>query len=781
MAKAFNELLNWYGLIDEGVVQCKDGSLIAGWYLEGIDTEPMDPESIYNRTELLSHSIKEFREEDGFWVDLARRPLRTYKTSEKDFEPEILQIFEAEREEYFEQEDANYANRITLCYHWKPRKVSDNIEEMLGLFVKKCRLVETRFGSLFNLTRMGLRRDIDDHHEIPYDRDELLGRLASGLSGRFCKVNVPNIPVYLDRILCPEWVHSEPKSLPYVSGRPMAVITIDGYPNVSSPEMLKLLETLPIEYQWTTRFLPMAKNKALYEIDRKSKAWGMSKSGLMAGFSKEEDPKKVNSHAENMSDETSGATDELEENSMSFGDFTSVVTIFGDSGLSEETLTEITTEIVEELSQNGFTARRETFNALEAFLSAQPGHRKQNIRRGIFSALSFADLIPISTIWSGLSVNPCNKFPANSPALIRAKSITGEPYFLNLHSGDVGHTLLFGPTGAGKSVCLGLIASNFLKYPNAQVFVFDKKNSMYGLTRAIGGTHIDLSPGDADLNPLGAIDRLGTPWALKWIEKICILSGVAITPGIRTEITNTLSTLNRNSSDILEEFYASVQIDDVKQSIAPYVSGGGFENIINGKTDRLELSKFTVFEADGLLKTGSHIAVPVLDYIFESIEQRLTGAPALIIIDEAKSFLDHPLFEERIDTWTRELRKANTSLVMATQFTGDALQTGLSDALLQSCKTRIFLPNEEAKATKVSDKYRELGLSDTQIDLLATLKPKQDYYVIKPEGRRIIDFCIGEKALKIIGATDVEDSQKFKTLWKKDPDHWWRDVLEGQL
>ena len=117
---------------------------------------------------------------------------------------------------------------------------------------------------------------------------------------------------------------------------------------------------------------------------------------------------------------------------------------------------------------------------------------------------------------------------------------------------------------------------------------------------------------------------------------------------------------------------------------------------------------------------------------------------------------------------------------MATQFAKDTLDTGLSDALLQSCKTRIFLPNEEAKGTKIAAKYRELGLSDAQIDLLTTLKAKQDYYVIKPEGRRIIDFCIGDKALKILGATDVEDSQKFKTLWKKDPDHWWRDILEEQ-
>ena len=206
MAEPFSHLLNWYGLVDEGTVLCKDGSLIAGWYLQGIDTEPMDLEAVEARTENLARAIKDFREEDGFWIDLARRPLRSYKTSEKDFDPEVLQVFERERAEYFEAEDDNYANRITLCYHWMPPKKLTSVEDALEAFKGRCRLVETRFNSLFELTRMGLRRDTDDHHEIEFMRDELLGRLASGLSGRFCKVNVPRIPVYLDRVFAPEWI-----------------------------------------------------------------------------------------------------------------------------------------------------------------------------------------------------------------------------------------------------------------------------------------------------------------------------------------------------------------------------------------------------------------------------------------------------------------------------------------------------------------------------------------------------------------------------------------------
>jgi len=776
MAEPFSHLLNWYGLVDEGTVLCKDGSLIAGWYLQGIDTEPMDMEAIEARTGNLARAIKDFREEDGFWIDLARRPLRSYKTSEKDFDPEVLQIFERERAEYFEAEDDNYANRITLCYHWMPPKKLTSVEDALEAFKGRCRLVETRFSSLFELTRMGLRRDTDDHHEIEFLRDELLGRLASGLSGRFCKVNVPRIPVYLDRVFAPEWIHDAPQALPTMSGRPVAVIAIDGYPNVSTPEMLSLLESLPIEYQWTTRFLPMSKGKATTAIKDKQKEWAFSKSGLKAQLSQSSEV--VNAFSENMALEAQEALNAVDGGDLSYGDFTSVITIFGNGSLSVAQLEEITMQVVEELAQQGFSARRETYNALEAFLSTLPGHRKQNVRRGIVSSINFADLIPISSIWSGLPINPCNKFPSNSPALLRAKSASGEPYFFNLHSRDVGHTMVFGATGAGKSVLLGLIASNFMKYPNAQVFVFDKMHSMYALTRAIGGTHIELGPDEAGLNPLGALPVLGTTWGLDWVRKICELSNVEVTTDMDREITKALQTLDPNSAAPLEELYAEIQEENVKSALAAFIKGGAYDGIVNAPKDNLKLSNFTVFEADKLIDAGESVCVAVLDYLFEMIEHRLKGAPSLIVLDEAWSFIGHPLFAKRIEKWLRELRKSNTSLLLATQFAGDAVNTEMADALLQNCKTRIFLPDPDAKNSKITDKYLELGLSHAQIDILTQMKPAQDYYVIKPEGRRIVNFCLGPRALSILGATDIDDSTRIKRLWEQDPDTWWRQIVE---
>ena len=799
MTKAFNELINWYGLIDEGVVRCKDGSLIAGWYLEGIDTEPLGAEEKAARTEALARAMADFRDEDGFWIEFARRPLRSYKTAEKDFDSPALQIFEAEREAFFQAEDANYSNRITLCYHWKPASLGtasaagripgakllgkvtgqdgEDQNQLLRTFAARCSMVENRLGGHYGMTRMGLRTDVDDHHEIPMRRDALLGRLASSLSGRFCKINVPGIPVYLDHVLAPEWVHRLPWHLPTISARPAAIIAVDGYPAQSSPEMLALLEALPIEYQWTTRYLPLSPTSAKAGIATRRRGWSFSRSSLRSQFKRDEDSTAVSHFADDMAQETVDAITGVESGDMSFGTCTTVLTLFGNDDSSEDLLKAITDRIITELSQNGFSARRETLNALEAFLSTLPGHRAENVRAGLINSQAFADLIPISTIWSGHATNPSNKFPSGSPALVRALSATGEPYFFNLHSRDIGHTMIFGPTGSGKSVLLNLIASNFLKYPNAQVFVFDKLYSMYTLTRAIGGTHIELGPDGVSLSPLSGVEDLGKAWAAEWVDQLCEVSGNSLTQAERTELGHALANL-QGSKDPLREFQAAVQVPALQQAIAEYFQGP-LAGYIDAPSDTLDLDQFTVFEADKLLEAGARLTVPVLDYLFERIEHRLTGAPSLIVIDEAWSFLGHPLFARRIEKWLRELRKANCALVLATQFTGDALDTGLSGPLIQGCKTRIFLADPDAKNTRISVAYRELDLTDAQIDILATMRPAREYYVIKPEGRRIVDFCLGPRALSILGATDIADTETTRRLWTANPETWWQPIVEN--
>src|SRR4029434_7276438 len=181
-----------------------------------------------------------------------------------------------------------------------------------------------------------------------------------------------------------------------------------------------------------------------------------------------------------------------------------------------------------------FTCVRETVNALEAWLGSLPGHVYANVRQPPISTLNLAHMIPLSAVWAG----PERNEHLGGPPLLFARTEGATPFRFSLHVGDVGHTLVVGPTGAGKSVLLALIALQFRRYPGSQVFAFDFGGSIRAAALAMGGDWHDLGgplPDDpidpVALQPFAAIpDPAEQAWAAEWIAAILGREGVTVTP-----------------------------------------------------------------------------------------------------------------------------------------------------------------------------------------------------------------------------------------------------------
>lgn len=167
--------------------------------------------------------------------------------------------------------------------------------------------------------------------------------------------------------------------------------------------------------------------------------------------------------------------------------------------------------IAAEIRKLGFATRVETVNAMEAWLGSLPGHVIPNVRRPLVHSLAVADMAPLSIAWPGLPENPCPFYEEGSPPLLQGATSGATPFRLNLHVGDLGHTLVFGPTGAGKSVLLSTIAAQFRRYRGATITAFDKGNSMLPLVLASGGKHYDLSPDNEQSPKLCPLQHLDTP------------------------------------------------------------------------------------------------------------------------------------------------------------------------------------------------------------------------------------------------------------------------------
>ena len=304
---------------------------------------------------------------------------------------------------------------------------------------------------------------------------------------------------------------------------------------------------------------------------------------------------------------------------------------------------------------------------------------------------------------------------------------------MNLHVRDLGHTFMFGPTGAGKSTHLALIAAQLRRYAGMSIYAFDKGMSMYPLTKAVGGLHFSVGADDDRLSfcPLQYLEtKNDRAWAMEWIDTILALNGVNSTPAQRNEIAHAIVSMHESGARTLSEFSLTIQDESIRAAIRQYTVDGSMGHLLDADEDGLSLTDFTTFEIEELMNLGEKFALPVLLYLFRRIERSLKGQPAVIILDEAWLMLGHPAFREKIREWLKVLRKANCLVLMATQSLSDAANSGILDVIVESTATKIFLPNVYARDEDTSALYRRMGLNARQIDILATAVPKRQYYYV---------------------------------------------------
>jgi type IV secretion system protein VirB4 len=352
----------------------------------------------------------------------------------------------------------------------------------------------------------------------------------------------------------------------------------------------------------------------------------------------------------------------------------------------------------------------------------------------------------------------------------------------------VGHTLIFGPTGAGKSTLLAFIAAQFRRYRESNIVVFDKGRSILPLVLAAGGNHYDIaSENDATgFCPLQFLDSdTDAAWAEEWLATLYELqSGTPASPRQKEELHRAI-VLTRQSREgrSLTDFIATVQDQDLRSALTHYTISGQMGILLDAQEDGLRASTFNVFELDDLMALGDKNAIPVLLYLFRRFEKSLTGKPSLLILDEAWMMLGHPVFRAKIREWLKTLRRANCAVVLATQSLSDAANSGIFDVLIESCPTKVLLPNAAASETGTDknpgprDLYAMMGLNDTEIGILKTAQPKRHYYYTSTEGRRLFDLALGPIACPS-SAYPTGISRRVRQLAEQYGESWpfvWMD------
>jgi len=343
--------------------------------------------------------------------------------------------------------------------------------------------------------------------------------------------------------------------------------------------------------------------------------------------------------------------------------------------------------------------------------------------------------------------------------------------------------LIVGPPGAGKSTLLGLITAQWFRYANAQVFAFDKGYSLYVLTRAAKGEFYDIGGEMTHLAfcPLKAIDtEQDRAWAVEWLEGLCVAQGASVGPKERNAIAQAVLQLRLSPTRTLTEFCAEVQDSIVREALQYYTLSGPLGQLLDAETDALGSGPFLTFETESLMNMGDKAVVAVLLYLFRRIEKRLDGSPTLVPLDEAWVYLKHPLFRDRLREWLKTIRKLNGVVILSTQNLSDVFRSEIGDVILETCPTKVLLPNAEAGNPASRSFYERLGLNDREIQMIQSSVPKRDYYTISPLGRRLIALGLGKVALSFVAVNGKEERQAAEVFVAEHGERWQSEWLKSR-
>jgi type IV secretion system protein TrbE len=613
---------------------------------------------------------------------------------------------------------------------------------------------------------------------MPLDDQDTLTYLHSCVSTKRHPVNVPGIPAYLDAFLCDEPLTGGLS--PAIGRSHLRTITVLGFPAVTFPGVLDDLNRLGVAYRWATRFLPLDRTQAQAALARYRRQWFAKRKSVSAILKEvmfNEQAALLDSDADNKAVDADAALQELGDDLVAFGHITTTVTVYDeDSYAADEKIRAVERAI----NSRGFTTIRENVNAVEAWLGSLPGQAYANLRQPIVHTLNLAHMCPLSAVWAGEA--HCGHL--DGPPLLLAKTKGATPFRLTLHVGDVGHSLIVGPTGAGKSVLLAMLALQFRRYPGSQLVIFDKGRSARAATLGLGGAWYELGVKDGlAFQPLRDVDdESGRLWALDWLCGVLAHERVLITPEVKETIWSALRSLG--SAPVAERtmtgLVALLARDALRQALTPYTLEGPYGRFLDADADRLSSVDVMTFEMEELMALPGLVA-PVLTYLFHALEARFDGRPTLLVLDEAWLFLDDPLFADRIREWLKTLRKKNVAVVFATQSLSDIADSKIAPAIIESCPTRIFLPNPRALEPSQSETYRRFGLNDAQVGLIAEAFPKRDYYLQSRAGNRLFELGLGPVALAFAAASSPEDQRLIGALFTKfGPDQFAKNYLAAR-
>lgn len=765
--------LRWEAFMEHGgerkIVKTEDGAWFISAEIRGPDMDYRSTEARFRLMSLVNNVVRLKGSNHAFWFEEQNLPCTDYyELAPRD---DAAWLFEAEREHLFRHGRRHYTTRafMTLLYR-PPKAMLDKLTQKLidydpdGDPAHAYALELERFVAAFDelldgLTMLPVRKLLVS--------DGLWSYLHSTISG------------HIQEVAATDWDEALPGPLvdqPFLGGfRPtlgegddgkweLWPITVHNYPRYLEGALLRALRDIPVRWRRASRWFPIDHHEADKEISR---AWSRASLtrkppmvATLGALGWQGDTVRTNPASDEMMLDAHDASNELRRGLVTRGYITNTVTVMvpAEEGQGRHWAR----EVAKRMRQQKLVVTIESLNAAETILGSIPGQLWHDVTRHGVNSAAACCFFPIEAPWLGTPKS--ERF--GTPALLRCTRGGCTPFDLDLHVGDVGHFLVTGWTGGGKSTLGNAITlAHRARHPNGRIFRFDKGRSSKVVTLALGGRFVDPMRDNQPMQPLRYVD---TPadivWAFGWIRGLAadVDPEKAKCNEVKDDITEALHQF-RDTVDpdrrTLSLFMATVQNWWLKGVLKPYTAGGIYGSVFDGVDARSWDDPVVTVEMGDCLN-DKLLSAPLASFLFHVLRRGAgPDTPTLGILDEGHNFMRHP-FLEPLEAVVREGRGGNIQIGMLSQNIRDFARSDVEPIFMSNCPSRLFIPDPDALEAGSADILENYGLRSSEIRCIAESIPKKQYAYQRKgaepgTGFAIIDLELGEVGRALCATTNT--------------------------
>jgi type IV secretion system protein TrbE len=452
------------------------------------------------------------------------------------------------------------------------------------------------------------------------------------------------------------------------------------------------------------------------------------------------------------------ALKELEIKGHYFGEFSLSVVLYDLSLCRAETAC---AEFYRVFSVHDAQLYDERYNLLNAYLATIPGNRSFNLRRMLITNANYADYSFFFTLHTGDRQN--RHLGTEYLAVLETNHKT--PYFLNLHHGDVAHTVILGRTGSGKSFLLNFLITNLQKY-DPYTFIFDLGGGFGSLTRLFGGSYLcaGVESRDFTINPFSLAPEKRNLDFLTLFVRVLMESQEdgRLTAAHERELYEQVQNLYELGDAALHNLstLGNILRRELDSRLYRWKREGQFGFVFDNAQDTISFSRFQCFDFQSM-REYPQVLEPLLFYILHRADAiirdpKLTHIFKAFFIDEAWVFLKNPSIRAYIVEALKTWRKHNAALVLSTQSLDELRKSDILDIILESCVTKIFLANPDMDR----DLYRQhFHLNANEIELITGLVPKRQMLIKNPDVSKVVNLNVDPKSYWLY-TNDPYDNRK---------------------